>query len=508
MQSAPIYTRLTERLTHTPWLSWLAALFLGALLPLGFAPFHVWPMGIICPALLALLMHRAAPAQQLSRCALFAVGFFSVGASWVYVSIHEFGAASVALACLLTGLFVLVLSFFFCLPFYLQGRFGRQQGTGFLLLFPGLWLLAEWIRSWIFTGFPWLLVGYTQTHTPLSGFAPLGGIYTTGFATLLAATGLSLTLATRRPAWLLLPAAVFCGGAGLQQITWTQPTGTPVQIGMVQLNIPQERKWDPEFLQPTFDKLRTMSEPLWASSDWIIWPEAAVPQTYHQALPFLNEMYARASDTNTALLTGVLFDDQQQWVVYNSVMGLGNASGIFHKQHLVPFGEYVPLEQWLRKTIQFFNLPTSYITPGPTHQSLLRAGELRVAPALCYEIVYADLVAERAASAEVILTISNDAWFGDSLGPHQHMEMAQMRAIENGRYVIRSTNNGITGVINPAGDIEKQLPQFVAETMQASISGYSGQTPFMRWGSTPMILLAALWVAAIGAYTYRRPQNQ
>lgn len=496
LPSTPVSRFLQQRPRLQMHLSGLAAAAAGALLPLGFAPFACWPLGIICPALLLLLLHNASARARLWRCALFAGGFFSVGASWVYVSIHDFGAASVPLATLLTGAFVLVLTFFFSLPFYLYGRYSAHRSSHhsalFVWLFPCLWILAEWVRSWVFTGFPWLLLGYTQLGTPLAGFAPVLGIYGVGLMTLLVAAALVAALTRRQPGWLALPLVLLGSGWGLQQVAWTRAAGEPIAVALVQANIPQSMKWDPAFLQPTLEKYAELSEPLWADHDWIIWPEAAVPLTYHRALPFLNQMYARASDANATLMTGILYDDPDHGVFYNSVLGLGNGSGIFHKEHLVPFGEYVPLEQWLRQTIQFFNLPTSYITPGPAGQRLLQAGELRVAPALCYEIVYADLVAERAAGAEVILTISNDAWFGDSLGPQQHMQMAQMRALENGRYVIRSTNNGITGVINPQGVIEAQIPQFVSAILRSQVTAHTGTTPYTRWGSAPTLVLVSL----------------
>jgi len=473
------------------------ALTAGALTPLSLAPVNLWLMAIVSPTLLALLLYKRSARHSLQLSISFGLGLFGVGASWVYVSIHDFGYAPVWLAALLTALFAAGLALIFALPFYVLGKLKPSSNGQYTLTFAALWVLGEWSRSWLLTGFPWLFSGYSQLQTPLAGWAPTGGVFTVSLVTLLSAASLTycLTEVQRRRQLLALTLAstLWLGGLGLQQLSWTQPSGDDKQVALIQANIPQEKKWQPSFLQPTLERYQKLSADSW-DSDWIIWPEAALPLLYHRALPFLEEMHKQASRTNTALITGILYDDVRDGrpVYYNSVIGLGRATGVTHKTRLVPFGEYVPLEKWLRGLIQFFDLPASMITPGHPEQFGLQVGSERLAAAICYEIVYPDLVAASARHSSVILTISNDAWFGRSWGPLQHLQMAQMRALETGRYVIRGTNNGVSAIIGPDGKLRQSSQQFVQQVLRGKITPMQGQTPFMMTGSTPVIGLCFL----------------
>ncbi len=501
------YDVKASRLTSLPIGGrWLLALGAGGLTPLSLAPVGWWPLALLAPTILALLLWRQPLRQNFVLSFGFGLGLFGVGASWVYVSIHEFGYAPVWLAALLTGLFVILLAVLFSLPLlllswmpgHLQRRLWTASLGGHLLAFCALWVIGEWIRSWLFTGFPWLYLGYSQWQTPLAGWAPVTGIY--GLSLMLLASGavIAYLLLGQRPVIKVVCAgalaAIWFGGAGLQTKPWTQPYQQSQTVALVQANIPQDRKWQPDFLQPTLERYQRLSEPAW-DADWLIWPEAAIPLLYHQATPFLEAAEKRARHEQAALITGILYDDPRQRVYYNSAVGLGMASGIYHKTHLVPFGEYVPLENWLRGLIQFFNLPTSIITAGPRQQAGLQIGSYQLATAICYEIVYADLVADSARGSHAILTLSNDAWFGSSWGPLQHLEMARMRALETGRYVIRATNNGVSALIDPQGQLQQRSEQFVQTVVRGEVTPRQGSTPFMHWGSAPVIGLCLLaWV--------------
>lgn len=494
------------------WARLILTAIAGGLTPLALAPLSWWPLAILTPSCLALLCWNQPLKTLYKLCYGFGLGLFGVGASWVYVSIHEFGYAASWLAALLTALFVAFLALMFALPFgLLRWRPTRLRGKvtstqpatsaeqssetlgAFLLCFCALWVLGEWTRSWLLTGFPWLFIGYSQGLTPLSGWAPIGGIYSLSLAVLISSCGWIYLLLGNSKAGKLLTAfaiaTLWIGGQALRPIQWTQPAQeTPVSVSLIQANIPQEKKWQPNFLQPTLERYSRLSESAW-QSDWVIWPEAAIPLLYHRAGPFLEQANNKALQTNTALITGILYDDQQKEKFFNSATGLGLASGIYHKTRLVPFGEYVPMENWLRGLIQFFNLPTSIISQGPDQQSGLQIGSHRLATAICYEIVYPDLVSDSAQNREVILTISNDAWFGSSWGPLQHLEMAQMRALETGRYVIRATNNGVSALITPKGELQQRSEQFVEEVVTGPVIPMTGDTPFMRWGSLPVLIL-------------------
>jgi len=503
---------LIKRLSSPEIRAPLTALFAGAITPLSLAPFNVWIAGLLSLALFFHVIRGLDTRPGLLIAFLFGLGYYGSGASWVFISIHEFGHTPLPLALLMTGLFVAAMALIFSLPWSLARlipipKHESKNGELFFapLIFAALWLTGEWLRSWLFTGFPWLYVGYAHLDTALAGWAPIGGVFALGFVLAFSAAAISQFIAQmvrktqRFMVWgpLVCALGFWLGGSALQQHDWTHKKGPSISVGMVQPNIPQELKWAPHFRQPTLDRLTSLSETLW-QHDWVIWPEASVPLLYHEAQDFLLETDRRAQAENSSLITGILYDDYSQRKYFNSVLGLGKASGLYHKQRLVPFGEYVPLENWLRGLIEFFDLPHSTIYPGPSEQQGLLAGNVRIAPSICYEVVYPGLVAAAAANADVLLTISNDAWFGGSIGPLQHMQMAQMRALESGRYMIRSTNNGVSGIIDERGRITAISKQFELQTLSGEVYAMAGLTPFLKWGSAPWVIMSLLLLAIAG----------
>jgi apolipoprotein N-acyltransferase len=497
MTSSPVALRL---LALPNGLAAGIALLAGALIPLSLAPFNLWPLGLMGILFLALLLEQQSLSQVFKRCLFFGVGLYGVGVSWIYVSIHDFGGASPLLAGFLTLSFVCFMALMFSLPFYIYGRWFARHRLSLWLAFPACWLLGECFRYWFLTGFPWLYSGYAHLTTFLSGWAPLVGVIGIGFLCALTASVLAQVIWHRRKTHALLAGvvvlAIWLSGALLKTITWTEINTTPISVAMVQPNIPQDTKWRADFVEPTLDLLREMSADLW-QNDWLIWPEAAIPLTYHQALPFLNEVNQRAAETHTGLMTGIIYDDPNDDRYYNSIAGFGNAMGMYHKRRLVPFGEYVPLENWLRGLIHFFDLPTSIINFGPMEQRGIQIGDTAVSPSVCYELVYPDLVAFSARDAQVLLTISNLGWFGDSIGPRQFMEMAQMRALETGRYLVYSTNNGSSAFIDDKGRIMKRSQEFSTETLSGEVYGANGFTPFMHWGSMPLFILSLVLLGGL-----------
>lgn len=493
----------------------LASAAAGGLMTLSLAPYDFWVCGLLSLSALAWLLLRASGGQPLrGRSAwwiafCYGLGLFGTGGSWVYVSITEFGNSSVPLGLALTGGFVAIMALLLALPFYLLGRFTNHT-TGFALAFAALWFISEWLRTWIFTGFPWLFAGYGHIDTWLSGWAPVLSVY--GIGLLLAFTAAVIALAAtgrlapfRQGATLALIGAALLPwplGALLAQVEWTQPDGEEITIGLVQANIPQDKKWLPEFRGETIsryqDGTRALSE---QGVDVIIWPEAALPLLYGQAPNLMQALQRNAEQTRIDLISGVLYDREdnsaeRRRVIHNSAAVFGRSPSVYHKRHLVPFGEYVPLEDWIRGTIEFFDLPTSFIRPGAEGQQPLSAGGVSWAPLICYEIVYPRLVANTALPAQVLLTISNDAWFGDSIGPLQHMQMAQMRALETGRYLVRATNTGVTAIVDPSGRIVEKLPQFERANMVGTITARRGATPFMLAGISLVFALALPMLAA------------
>ncbi len=483
------------------WRGDILAIFTGSILPLSFAPYDWWWFGILACASLALCLKKISARRALWRSFLFAVGMYGTGISWIYVSIHDFAYTPAWLATIMTAMFVAFMALLFCWPFYFYQRFLGHSYFGVLWGFPAAWVISEWCRSWLFTGFPWLYLGYGHIDSWLSGWAPVFGVY--GLSLLAAFTATSLLSIQRASEKLSLGkrwhrklsfitigsvCTVWLAGLALQSISWTSPV-KELRTSIVQPNIPLEVKWNPLFRGEIMDTLLDLTEDHW-QSDIVVWPEAAIPLMYHEADFFIDELDRLAAASDTALISGILYDDEKPNTFYNSIFGMGTADNIYFKQRLVPFGEYVPFEKYLRGLIHFFDLPNSIIHRGPLSQEGIKVKDFSVAPYICYEIVYPDLVAQMLGEAQLLVTISNDAWFGDSIGPLQHFQMAQMRALETGRYIIRGTNTGLSGIISDKGEITLAGTQFTAESISGKVTLTEGKTPFARTGSWPVLIIS------------------
>jgi len=466
----------------------------GASLTLSLAPFDWWWTAIIAMAALAASMNTASSKQGFLLSWCFGSASFATGVSWVYVAMHDFGETSAILATLMTGVFCIGLGLVPALLGYCYCRWVRDGNAGRTLGFAALWVLSEWLRGWVFTGFPWLYLGYGHLHTAMAGWSPVVGVYGLSFWVALSGSAIALCItapkALKRHGYASLAACVALFGLGfsLQKHEWTTADSkAPLRIGAVQSNISQEKKWAYTQYWATLEQYDNASEELWADSDLVIWPEAAIPALYHNALSYFDYIAERAEANNSALITGIptRFDEN----MYNSVMVISGGEGIYHKQRLVPFGEYVPLSHYIRGVIKFFDLPMSSFSRGGPDQAHLQVKGWQLAPSICYEIAYPDLVARSAGDSDLLFTISNDAWFGHSIGPDQHMQMAQMRALENGRELIRVTSTGITALVDHHGNIRTRIPSFTAGNLKGVVHARSGTTPFTRYGSMPIIVL-------------------
>jgi len=486
---------------------YLIAVVCGALLPLSFAPFSLWPLGLVSAAGWFYLLEKRATSGLMEGW-LFGVGKYGVGASWIYVSIHVYGNAPVVLAVFLVALFVAGMALF---PMLNAWLYRRLRGASLLTnawLFTVLWVGFEWLLTWFLTGFPWLQAGYAHLDTPLANLAPVGGVLLVSLAAVASASfaiagyyaedkRLPLTFA-------LLPWLI---AGGLSPFQWVDSKGEDREAALVQGNIDQAVKWLPESRGPIIDKYLALSEPHWGV-DLMLWPEAAITLFEHQAADVLAELDARGRASGTAVVLGLPGLERMadgKLAFRNLALGVGEASGRYVKQHLVPFGEYIPLERWLRGIIEVFDLPLSNSEPGSPKQPLIAVNGAMAAMAICYEVIYPELVREQARRADLLLTISNDTWFGESIGPIQHMEMARMRALENGRWLLRGTNNGITAIVDHRGRVRHRLPQFSAGVLRGRYQLMTGQTPFARFGQLPVLLLGLLSVVA---FVWRQSKKQ
>lgn len=485
----------------------LSAVTAGALTPLSFSPVGFWPAGLLSMIGLLFLLEGQSPGQAARTGWAYGLGFFGLGVSWIYVSIDVYGNAGPLLAGFLTLVLVAGLALFFSLQGALYRRWFCHSFP--VLGFAALWVLFEWIRSWLLTGFPWLYLGYAHLHTPLAGLAPVFGVLGISFAVALSAALLyrlgRLLIPHGPPPWraaapfLASLAALWLVPALLAHIDWVEERpGARRSVGLVQANIDQDLKFDRAYLEESLARYERLSAPLW-EHDIVLWPETAVPLLADQAGSVLEHFGAQARAGGASLVTGIL--SRQDGDIHNSIISLGAGEGLYHKQKLVPFGEYVPLEGLLEGLLEVFELPMSSLRPGPPGQALLQAGDLRLAPYICYEVVYPDFVRSTSRGADLLLTISNDTWFGDSWGPLQHLQMAAMRALENGRYMIRATNNGVTAIIDEKGNVLSRSPQFEIAVLEGEIRLFEGSTPFSRWGSWPVVLLCALLLAGTAGIT-------
>ncbi|PKF72085.1 apolipoprotein N-acyltransferase [Pseudomonas fluvialis] len=492
-------------ITRAGWPGHLIALGAGALTPLALAPFAIWPLALLSIALFYLGLRELTPRQAALRGWCYGVALYLAGSGWIYVSIHDYGAASPLLAGGLTLAFCAAVALFFALPAWLWARYLRRPrpGVAEALAFAALWLAQEAFRGWFLTGFPWLYAGYSQLDGPLRGLAPLGGVWLLSFVLALTAALLCNLLQLRRQHLALASGLSLLLGPwllaqALNEHAWTHAKGEPLRVAAIQGNVEQNLKWDPDALEAQLALYRdmTLASP---PAELIVWPETAVPVLKEYAEGYLAVMARIASDRQAALITGVPLRQVNaagERRFYNAITVLGEGQGTYLKQKLVPFGEYVPLQDLLRGLIAFFDLPMSDFARGPAQQPLLQAKGLRLASYICYEAVYPEFAAELARDSDLLLTISNDTWFGRSIGPVQHLQMAQMRALEAGRWMIRATNNGISVLIDPQGRIQSRIPPFEAAILYGEVQAMQGHTPYLRFGSLPLAILAALILLA------------
>lgn len=478
------------------------AFITGVLAVAAFAPFGWYPVACLALAVLFNQWLADSPWQAFRHGGLFGLGFFGAGVSWVYVSIHVYGKVPVAAAATVAAALVVFLSLYPAVVGYALKRGSPIPGWRSLVLaFPAGWILAEWVRSWLFSGFPWLNIGNSQVDSPLAGLAPVAGVYGTGLAVALSAALLVAVFRGWNRAVSLAVLCVLWSGAWLlQPVSWTEPRGAPLDVAIIQGNIAQEDKWSPDNLLHTLTRYRELTATV-TDADLIVWPETAIPAFYHQLenslIPQLDEEMRAAGAT---LLTGIPVLDKGTWQYYNSVVSLGGSPGFYYKQHLVPYGEYLPLRGLLGHSLDALAVPNADFTSGGADQSLLQAAGYPVATSICYEVIFGEQLINDLPAAALLVNVSNDAWFGKSLAPHQHLEMARMRTRETGRPMLRATNTGISAIIAYDGRIVARSPQFEEAVLTGRIVPRQGATPYVVTGNAPVVILCVIclllpWIA-------------
>jgi len=495
----------------TAWRNSVLALVVGAALSLAFAPFGFWPIAILAPAVLFWLWDGVSPRRAASLGFAFGSGTFAAGTYWLYISINGFGKAPAWLALALMVALVALMALYPALLGYLANRFMPSRGAvRWLVGLPAGWTLLEWVRGWFLSGFGWLSLGYSQTDSWLAGWAPVGGIYTlSGWLALMAGALAMWRVEGTRALRVVLPVVVLPWIAGflLMRIEWTQATGGPVDIAIVQGAIPQDQKWLAENRDESLRRYRDLTFSAFGTP-LIVWPEAAAPDLANNLVPYINDLADAARQRNSSLLLGLiraepgeLNDKGEPRVDYfNSILSLGDDFAWYDKHHLVPFGEFFPVPEAVRRWMRLMNLPYSDFSRGAAHQPPLQIAGLSLSASICYEDAYASSQIVSARESTALVNVTNDAWFGRSTARHQHLQISRMRAIEAQRFLIRAANDGISAVIGPRGEFVARAADFEAVVLRASITPRSGVPPYLRFGNQPILflvivgLLAALWM--------------
>jgi len=489
-----------------PWTSRGILFVLGCLMTTAFAPFG---LSLLVPVLLLPLLYvylSVSPrdAGWLSFC--FGFGLFLSGTYWIYISVVVFGEAPAWIALVLMLGLVLIMSTWLFAAGWLISRFAGGEPWLLLLVAPATWVFIEWLRGWVLSGFPWLEVGYAHSDSPLAGFAPLGGVHLVTWVSMLTAgAAVALLRGTQKDkaAAAVIAVVAWTVGAGLWGRAWTRPAGEPVSVAIVQPAIPQDLKWEDSHRDETLALFRRMTEDAFGAR-LIVWPEAALPMLAHEAGPWLARMWEDAQRHGSDLMLGLLRYDADGKRYYNGLLALsGDEAGWYYKRRLVPFGEFFPVPAFVRSWMRLMSLAYVDMTPGDDDQPPVDAAGQKVGVTICYEDAYGAEQLAVLEEATLLVNVTNNAWFGDSTAPHQQLQMARFRALEAGRYLVRATSNGISGIIGPDGTVVERSTQFVPEVLEGRVRPFAGLTPYARTGNWPVLVLS-FCVCALSAYFGRR----
>jgi len=492
--------------SHLKTLHYLLAPLSGASLTLAFAPIEYRLFAIIAPAILFSLLLKANSAKQHLRLSyLFGLGLFGTGASWIFYSMYFFAHAHIILAVGLTSLFVLIMSLLFLLVGLLSYQLKDTPILLRLLLYyPAIWVLVEWFRGWFLTGFPWLNLGNAHIDNILVNIAPIAGSYAVSFfSAVLSGALLVVIMSPTRDKKIAVVASICLLGSSylLEKVSWTSPIDNPIKVSLLQGNIAQEKKWLPETLQPTLALYQRLTDENW-DSDLIIWPETAIPDTFDQHMDFITALQKKAIETHTDLLIGGFFYNMEGKAgIENSILGIsGEVRSIYSKQHLVPFTEYFPFLRYLNWLREWVKLPYDSVKRGVGSTTLNIAGQI-AQMSICYEDAYGSEIIQGLPEASLLINISNDGWFTGSIEPDQHFEIARMRAVETGRYLLRAANIGTSAIVDTKGNILATADNYQTKTIKGLAQPYQGLTPYVRFGNG--LIISLLFFILIVAHTIR-----
>jgi apolipoprotein N-acyltransferase len=482
-----------------------AAFAVGGSLNLAFAPFGWWPLAILAPATLFALIRGLPPRRAGWTGGAFGCGLFAFGTYWLYTCLHVFGLVPIWLTLILQGALIALMALYTAALCFLANRFWLKPGvTRAWLVLPVLWMLFEWLRGWLLTGFPWLSLGYAMIDSPLKGWAPLFGIYGVTWAAAMIAAALNTLVMPGVPRSRRLAAV---GGIVLLMALpmligrhpWTRSAGPAVAVAAVQGAVSQDQKWQAKNLPETMSRYSGLNERAWGAK-LIVWPESALPVLATLIPHYLQRLALDGRAHNAEFAIGLVTYQPETKQFRNGILVInGSGEAWYYKRHLVPFGEYFPVPDFVRSWMRLISLPYSDFAPGDDRQPTLSAAGEKLGLTVCYEDAFGSEQLRALRQATLLINVTNNAWFGDSTAPHQHFQIARMRALESGRYLVRAANDGITAVVGPQGDIVARLPQFQEAVLRAEVKPMTGLTPYARFGNYPVVigagvlLMLAIW---------------
>ena len=472
------------------------ALLCGLVFSFGFAPFDLWLLSILSLVLLLTLLND-------SNRDVFLIGYFFgfgmwvTGISWLYVSIHYHGNVNVYGSILIILLFIAILALYSGLLFLLNNYFRKHSPKNlFFLTLPASWVIIELLRSYLFTGFPWLISGTMLANTVIDGFTPIIGAQGNTFFLILIATLVFQTFYKAKEKssalfplivlLLIIPSSFF-----FKSIEWTSEENE-IQVSVYQPNLTLEDKWS----QFGVIKSEGMIERAIDNAnhgELIVFPETALILAEKDNQSFLDRIRYKSFNKDITLISGII-EREDNSTIRNRLQAFGSINTFYDKVKLVPFGEFIPFEGYLGDFLDIIGLNLTNTIPGEAIKPI-NTGKLRISPSICYEIAFDELIRKTAKDSNVLLTISNDTWFGESIGPIQHLEIAQNRALEHKKPLIRSTNSGISAIISKDGEIIEKQDYFEEKLLKIKLMLYSGNTFYSNYGNLPLYVFLAFYIS-------------
>ena len=461
----------------------------GIFYTLSFAPYDIKVLAYFSLLIFIFILLGTDKKSSIKLSFFYGFIIFLSGVYWIFNSIYLYGGENYFISILLTFLFIFILSLTF-VPFGFIVN-NKLKGTKrcLPLIISSAWVLVEIIRSHIFGGFPWLLLGTSQVGTYLDIFFPLFGTYFISFSVVLISSSLAIYFNDKNrklvnmtyASLLFLLILIF----NVFNYSWTINSQNLFKFSIIQPNIKQELKFNNEKLVSIKNKYKSLTLKN-NNNSLVIWPETALPFLYEN-----NKSYYKTIilENNISLLSGIFRYTKSNGNIFNSIVLLDTKEQFYDKRHLVPFGEYMPLKPFSQFLANTLNLPMSNLSKGIDNQENIMIGDINIYPLICYEAAYPHLMDIKDNEFGIIVHISNDAWFGNSEAPFQHLQIAQSRALESSRYLIRAANTGISAVINPQGVILQKLNLGSEGVINSEIYASKGQTPYMYFGDYPILML-------------------